>query len=98
MPPASVRLPLHTAQHSPRQPGGAGWWPARELGDMLRMIRILTLGFLLICPACRHGRMFRSLFVMNVRGPGCGVGGGRGAGGGAGGGASSGGRAATGAV
>ena len=40
---------------------------------MFRMLRILILGFLLTCPACRHGRMFRSLFVMNVRCPVCGV-------------------------
>jgi uncharacterized protein (DUF983 family) len=48
-------------------------WLARKLGDMLRIIRILFLGLLLTCPACRHGRMFRSLFVMNVRCPVCGV-------------------------
>jgi len=48
-------------------------WLARKLGSMLRIIRILILGLLLICPACRHGRMFRSLFVMNVRCPVCGV-------------------------
>ena len=40
---------------------------------MLRIVRILSLGLLLICPACRRGRMFRSLFVMNVRCPVCGV-------------------------
>jgi uncharacterized protein (DUF983 family) len=40
---------------------------------MLRIIHILLLGLLLTCPACRHGRMFRSLFVMNVRCPVCGV-------------------------
>jgi ribosomal protein S27E len=40
---------------------------------MLRILRILLLGLLLTCPACRHGRMFRSLFVMNVRCPVCGV-------------------------
>ena len=40
---------------------------------MFRILRILTLGLLLICPACRHGRMFRTLFIMNVRCPVCGV-------------------------
>jgi uncharacterized protein (DUF983 family) len=40
---------------------------------MFRILRILILGLLLTCPACRHGRMFRSLFVMNVRCPVCGV-------------------------
>jgi uncharacterized protein (DUF983 family) len=40
---------------------------------MLRILYILTLGLLLICPACRRGRMFRSQFVMNVRCPICGV-------------------------
>ena len=40
---------------------------------MLRILYILTLGLLLICPACQRGRMFRSLFVMNVRCPVCGV-------------------------
>jgi uncharacterized protein (DUF983 family) len=48
-------------------------WLARKLGHMLRIMRILILGLLLTCPACRHGRMFRSLFVMNVRCPVCGV-------------------------
>ena len=48
-------------------------WLARKLGCMLRMMRILILGLSLTCPACRHGRMFRSLFVMNVRCPICGV-------------------------
>jgi len=40
---------------------------------MRRILRILTQGLLLICPACQHGRMFRSLFTMNVRCPVCGV-------------------------
>jgi uncharacterized protein (DUF983 family) len=40
---------------------------------MLRILRILSLGLLLICPACQRGRMFRSLFTMNVRCPVCGV-------------------------
>jgi uncharacterized protein (DUF983 family) len=40
---------------------------------MLRILYILTLGLLLRCPACRRGRMFRSLFVMNVRCPVCAV-------------------------
>jgi uncharacterized protein (DUF983 family) len=41
--------------------------------SMVRVLYILTLGLLLICPACRRGRMFRSLFTMNVRCPVCGV-------------------------
>src|SRR5437870_3605824 len=40
---------------------------------MLRIVRILVQGLLLICPACQRGRMFRSLFTMNVRCPVCGV-------------------------
>ena len=36
-------------------------------------MRILVQGLLLICPACQQGRMFRSLFTMNVRCPVCGV-------------------------
>ncbi len=40
---------------------------------MLRTLHILALGLLLTCPACRRGRMFRSLFTMNVRCPTCGV-------------------------
>lgn len=40
---------------------------------MFRMLHILALGLLLTCPACRHGRMFRTLFIMNVRCPVCGV-------------------------
>ena len=40
---------------------------------MKRVLRILAQGLLLICPACQHGRMFRSLFTMNVRCPVCGV-------------------------
>src|SRR3954470_2915765 len=40
---------------------------------MLRILRILTCGLLLICPACRYGRMFRSLFTMNLRCPVCGI-------------------------
>lgn len=40
---------------------------------MRRTLRILTQGLLLICPACGHGRMFRSLFKMNVRCPVCGI-------------------------
>ncbi len=40
---------------------------------MVRILRILFLSLRLICPACRHGRMFRSLFTMNVRCPVCGV-------------------------
>jgi uncharacterized protein (DUF983 family) len=40
---------------------------------MVRVVHILTLGLFLICPACQRGRMFRSLFIMNVRCPVCGV-------------------------
>lgn len=40
---------------------------------MWRTIRILTYSLLLICPACHHGRMFRSRFTMNVRCPACGI-------------------------
>ncbi len=40
---------------------------------MLRIFQILLLCFALRCPACRGGRMFRSLFRMNVRCPRCGV-------------------------
>ena len=40
---------------------------------MRRLVRILAQGLLLICPACQRGRMFRSLFKMNVRCPVCGV-------------------------
>ena len=40
---------------------------------MRRSLRILIQGLLLICPACQQGRMFRSLFKMNVRCPVCGV-------------------------
>lgn len=40
---------------------------------MVRIIRALLLGLLLICPACGRGRMFRSFFTMNVRCPNCGV-------------------------
>jgi uncharacterized protein (DUF983 family) len=40
---------------------------------MRRMLRILLCGLLLICPACRYGRMFRSLWTMNLRCPVCGI-------------------------
>src|SRR5262249_20433973 len=40
---------------------------------MLRILRILICGLLLTCPACRYGRMFRSLFTMNLRCPVCGI-------------------------
>src|SRR5687768_1199612 len=40
---------------------------------MRRAIRILLCGLLLTCPACRYGRMFRSLWTMNLRCPVCGV-------------------------
>lgn len=40
---------------------------------MWRVLRILCVTMLLRCPACQRGRMFRSLFRMNVRCPVCGV-------------------------
>lgn len=40
---------------------------------MVRVVHILWCGMMLVCPACRHGRMFRSLFRMNVRCPACGM-------------------------
>ena len=40
---------------------------------MIRVVRCLFAGLSLICPACRHGRLFRSAWKMNVRCPACGV-------------------------
>jgi len=40
---------------------------------MFRVLRVLYVTILLRCPACQRGRMFRSLFQMNVRCPVCGV-------------------------
>jgi uncharacterized protein (DUF983 family) len=40
---------------------------------MGRILRVLLQSLCLRCPACQHGRMFRSLFTMNVRCPVCGV-------------------------
>jgi uncharacterized protein (DUF983 family) len=40
---------------------------------MFRVLRVLYVTMLLRCPACQRGRMFRSLFQMNVRCPVCGV-------------------------
>lgn len=40
---------------------------------MFRTIRVLIQSTSLTCPACQHGRMFRSLSKMNVRCPKCGV-------------------------
>jgi uncharacterized protein (DUF983 family) len=40
---------------------------------MGRTLSVLISCARLICPACRRGRMFRSLFTMNVRCPVCGV-------------------------
>jgi len=40
---------------------------------MFRVLRVLYITILLRCPACQRGRMFRSLFQMNVRCPVCGV-------------------------
>jgi uncharacterized protein (DUF983 family) len=38
-----------------------------------RSLASLLFGLALICPVCRRGRMFRSLFVMRERCPQCGV-------------------------
>ena len=38
---------------------------------MGRIVRVLVQSLLLTCPACQHGRMFRSRFRMNVRCPVC---------------------------
>src|SRR5262245_33124585 len=40
---------------------------------MRRTLRILLCGLLLTCPACRYGRMFRSLWTLNLRCPVCGI-------------------------
>ncbi len=40
---------------------------------MRRIGRVLLSCVRLICPACGRGRMFRSLFTMNVRCPVCGL-------------------------
>ena len=40
---------------------------------MGRILRVLRQTICLRCPACEHGKMFRSLFTMNVRCPVCGV-------------------------
>ncbi len=40
---------------------------------MWRIITILFNSLKLTCPACGHGRIFRSRFTMNVRCPVCGV-------------------------
>jgi uncharacterized protein (DUF983 family) len=40
---------------------------------MFRVLRVLYVTMLLRCPACQRGRMFRSLFQMNVRCPVCSV-------------------------
>lgn len=40
---------------------------------MLRILRILCQSICLRCPACQHGRMFRSRFRMNIRCPVCGI-------------------------
>ncbi len=40
---------------------------------MARVLRVLLLSLLRTCPACQHGRMFRSRFTMNVRCPVCGI-------------------------
>ena len=40
---------------------------------MGRVLSVLLRSLVLICPACHHGRMFRSRFKMNVRCPVCGV-------------------------
>lgn len=38
---------------------------------MGRIVRVLAQSMMLTCPACQHGRMFRSAFRMNVRCPVC---------------------------
>jgi uncharacterized protein (DUF983 family) len=38
---------------------------------VIRVLRVFWYSFWLICPACQRGRMFRSLFTMNVRCPTC---------------------------
>ena len=40
---------------------------------MGRILRVLCKTICLRCPACERGKMFRSLFTMNVRCPICGV-------------------------
>ena len=40
---------------------------ARSTAVMGRVMRVLAQSAMLICPACQHGRMFRSFFRMNVR-------------------------------
>jgi uncharacterized protein (DUF983 family) len=40
---------------------------------MGRIARVFLHTLFLRCPACEHGRMFRSWFTMNVRCPVCGV-------------------------
>lgn len=40
---------------------------------MWRILRTFICTIALMCPACSHGRMFRSFFTMNVRCPACGV-------------------------
>jgi uncharacterized protein (DUF983 family) len=44
-----------------------------ESTAMSRTLRVLRQTICLRCPACEHGRMFRSWFTMNVRCPVCGV-------------------------
>ena len=39
----------------------------------MKTLRVFWLTFWLTCPACQRGRMFRSLFTMNVRCPTCGI-------------------------
>jgi len=40
---------------------------------VIRVLRVFWYSFWLTCPACQRGRMFRSLFVMNVRCPTCNI-------------------------
>jgi uncharacterized protein (DUF983 family) len=49
--------------------------PGRRLEGTImgRILRVLRQAICLRCPACEHGRMFRSLYTMNVRCPVCGV-------------------------
>jgi uncharacterized protein (DUF983 family) len=47
--------------------------PLGRIRTMARILRVLFCSLRLICPACQHGRMFRTFFTMNVRCPVCGV-------------------------
>jgi uncharacterized protein (DUF983 family) len=40
---------------------------------VIKALRVFWLTFWLTCPACERGKMFRSLFTMNVRCPTCNI-------------------------